>query len=404
MKNYWPWLLLTLFCFLVSLSKPIVHGLEPPALVFPLQQLREYGRALSLVAVVALTYATLKTEVQFLNTSTSRPFLYLWIVQGVIFLKNFLFGDYQIALITFVSYTLLIWVMKRGVMVWIYRDGFEAANLSLLMVGVIFVLLNTYQALSNTAPLTVINGQFSGTTNNPQMAAITLTVLIPCLLFKLESKASSKLGKIFFGMTLLAVLYFVWWTASRTGLVMAVAGIIFFYRFRQGALFRTAAIIGLVAAIILPYFSPTMFSGDSGGLTMLGKLQTAGDTRTPVWIGLLDQFYENPLFGQLLTGDRIGFGENSWLSVAANTGLIGLLPLLLFTYQCLKLVGKLFRIGRQNPTHLFQCSTLISGIMTVLVGSLFESILVGVLTAPLSALLVFLLLGDYIIDESHRLA
>ncbi|MFM7471844.1 MAG: O-antigen ligase family protein [Nodosilinea sp.] len=402
MKKYLPWLLLSLFCFLVSLSKPFVHGLEPPALVIPLQQLREYGRILSLAALGALAYVTLGKKAQFFRTSTPKPLQYLWILQGVIFCKAFLFGDSQTALLLFLTYTFLIWVMRRGVLVWIYRDGFDAANLSMITVAVIFVVLNTCQALISTAPLTVINGQFSGTTNNPQMLVITLVPLIPCLLFKLEDKSSSKLGKAFFIATLVVMFYFVWWSASRTGLIMAVASVIFFYRFRQGPLFRTAAILALVAAFILPYFSPTLLSGGDGSLSMLGKLQGGTDTRTEVWQTLLNSFYENPLFGTPIQGGRLGFGENTWLSVAATTGLIGLLPLLLFAYEALKMIIKLLTISRRQSVYAVQCNTVIAGIVTIFVGSFFEALILGVLTTPILALLIFLLLGNYIIYCSYQ--
>jgi hypothetical protein len=402
--RYFPWLLLALFCFLVSLGKPYIENYDIPALVFPLEQLRDSGRPLSIACLVGLLYCASKTPRQFFETYTPPAFRYLLVLQGIIFLKNVFYGNSTTALLLIITYTLFITVMTKGVMKWLCRDGFAVANWSLVMAGAIFVLLNAYQAIQSTYPVTVINGQFSGTTNNPQMAALTLVPVVPCLLFQLEKQASTQFKKAFYLVILLLVLCFIWWTASRTGFLMAVASIVFFYRFRQGALFRTAVVIGLVAAIALPLVQPFFSTGaDVGGtsLTLLGKLQSGGDTRTAVWRTLLNTFLSYPIFGAPLQGERLGFGENSWLAVGATTGLIGLLPLVMFGYECLKTMGKMLQISRQVPAYYFHCSTVIAGIAGLMVGSMFEAFLVGILSMPITALLFFMLLGDYIIKESQ---
>lgn len=408
-RRYFVWILFSLFCFSASLGKFASFTLpEPPPLVFPLQQVRDFGRPLTLTFLGLLGVYTYKCKSKSSLSLIQIPlaFRYLWCVHVIIFLKNFLYGDIEFSLIVLGTYTAFLWVLSKGVMKWLHQDGFTLANQSLAAVGTIFCVLNLYQALQNSYPVTFINGQFSGTTNNPQMAALTLVSTIPCLIFQFEKQSPTWRSKVLNALALFFALYFIWWTASRTGLIMAVATILFFYRFRQGALVKTTLAIGSLIAISVLLFgidTSTLFSNAAEGFTLTSKLQSGGNTRSAVWLTLWNIFLENPLFGAPLQGDRIGFGENSWLAVAATTGVIGLIPLLLFGAECVKMIAKMLTLSRRHPHYYFHCSVVISGISGLLVGSMAEAFLVGILSTPITALLTFLLMGNYLLQEAAYL-
>lgn len=408
-RRYSVWILFALFCFSTSLGKFVSPNWpEPPPLVFPLQQIRDYARPIALTFLILLGTYTYKFNSRSIPFKTQIPlaFRYLWCVHLIIFLKNLAYGDIEYALLVFGTYNFLLWVLCKKVMKWLYQDGFILANQALAAVGAIFCILNLYQALQNSYPITFINGQFSGTTNNPQMAALTLVPTIPCLIFQLDKQSPSLRSKVFNALALLFSLYFIWWTASRTGLIMAAASVLFFYRFRQGALVKMTLTIGCLIAVSVLLFGidpSALFSNAAEGHTLVSKFQNGEDTRSAVWLTLWNNFMEYPLFGMPLQGDRVGFGENSWLAVAATTGVVGLTPLLLFGAECVKMIAKMLTLSRQYPYYYFHCSVVISGISGLLVGSMAEAFLVGILSTPITALLMFLLMGNYLLQEADYL-
>ena len=375
--RYLPWLILGIFCFAASLGKPPYEEFIPvPPLASPLEQMRDLGRPISLGLLACLLYFTGKTSQRFSPKSVPKSLQYLWLVQLVVALKNMIYGDAELAIILLVAYTLFIYVMVNGVAKWIRRDGFDSANSCLIIAIAIFSIANLYQVAQNSYPLAVLNGQFNGTSNNPQMAALTLISAVPCLMFQIEKKSSVFWEKVLYPVLLIVVLYFLWWTASRTGLIMAIATIVFFYRTRQGALLRVVGVMLTLLFVAVLFIQPDNFAGigaNDVGLSMASKLQEGTNTRTEAWTALLNAFLDNPIFGAPLESDRLGFGESSWLAAGATVGMLGMLPLLMFGFECLKSISAMLKISRKMPAYYFHCSVVVSGIAGLLVGSIAEA-------------------------------
>jgi hypothetical protein len=264
----------------------------------------------------------------------------------------------------------------------------------------IFVVLNLYQFVLNRQAITFTQGRFLGTTGNPQHAGVLLAALIPCLMFTIQSSAGRRFTKYLWMALLLAVMYFLVLSGSRTGLIMGAVSILLFYRNNGSAWFRIIGVIALLAAITIPFLQPESLSSSSTGIdaNVSDRFSSTSNTREGVWGGMWNSFMDNMLFGAPLQSERMGYGENSWLAVAANLGLMGFIPMLLMGWESLKLIGQLYRLGERQPYYFFQSSTIIAGLGSMLIGSCFEAFLLGNITFSMLAFLMYLLMGGYLIE------
>jgi hypothetical protein len=173
---------------------------------------------------------------------------------------------------------------------------------------------------------------------------------------------------------------------------------LFFYRQRAGNLLRLGIFVGVVLAVISPFLSQDGSGWGASYTAATDKFLSGTNTREGVWLALWNQFINYPLFGVPLQGERLGYGESSWLAAGANLGLLGFLPLVMFGLECLKMILQLNKLTHKNPIYFLQSSTVIAGLASLLVGSFSEAFLLGNLTFSLLALLMYLSLGKYLIE------
>lgn len=393
------WFLLACCGFTASMSIYTAEWLkEQPRLLPPLEQIRQSGRPISgglvaILLVLALVLAQKNTRKSLVPT----PILCLLFVQITLFVKSYLIGNFAAAMSGLALYGLVLAMVIWGPSRWLQTDGdFQGGAWSIAMVGVIFVLTNTYQYVIDRFPITFTNGYFMGTTGNPQHAAMLLVGVVPCVLFLFESTKSGTQKTAW--LTLLLVLCVgLAMTASRTGAFAGVMAVLLFYRKRGGKFLQLA----LIASIIL-YIGFSLFHNPSDAVSPSLLSKGAADTRSAVWSEQIEKFLQNPLFGAPLVGERVAFNESSWLGIAAGAGVIGLLPLLMFGYSTLKMMLKLDRFSKQYPQYYLHCSAVIAGLGAMLAGSFTEAYLLGILTFSILAVLQYLVLGQYLCELSQR--
>jgi hypothetical protein len=110
---------------------------------------------------------------------------------------------------------------------------------------------------------------------------------------------------------------------------------------------------------------------------------------------MYNRFLEYPVFGvSEIDGGRLGFGESSWLAMAANAGLIGLVPLLLFGLGAIALIWRLLWVRSDNRTR---AGVAAAGLASLLAGSIFEAYLLGSLSAPFMITCVYVALAARIL-------
>ncbi|MCB0214219.1 MAG: O-antigen ligase family protein [Anaerolineae bacterium] len=394
------WLLVSLGRFAASLAKfRNEFVLEPPALVFPLQQLREMGRPLTIALLGLLLILAWQRTTKGRGRSMPTPILFLIGVQLAIFLKTVLFGSPSFATLAAATFGAVVVMINWGPSRWIMdEEGFYLAAWSMALVGLIFLAVNLYQAVFDLYAITFVKGRLVGTTGNPQHAATLLAAILPAFIFLIEQPAHHLRSRLLWLSGLALVLGALYMTGSRTGVLMAITTVLFFYRQRVGLLLRIGLMAGLALGVVIIVFNQNALLVDLSLTNINDKLLSGTNSRDGIWAILWRNFQAYPLFGAPLRGDRLmGYGESSWLGTAAAVGLVGLIPLLLFGLTALQMMGRLVGIGQKSRMLFLQSSMVISGLASLLFGSVFEAYLLGNLTFPIMALLLYLALGHYVI-------
>ncbi|WP_099237310.1 O-antigen ligase family protein [Synechococcus sp. BDU 130192] len=391
------WLLVALCCFAASLSEfRDQYVLDPPDLVFPLEQLRAAGRPLSLLLVGLLLWLGVETPNKQSWRQRFMPSAVwcLMAIQGLIFFKTFASGSLSFALLAFMTFASTVLMVWLGPSRWLQDDGqFYLAIWAIASVGVLFVIANGYQAFFDLYPITFVHGALLGTTGNPQHAATLLATTVPCLLFLMQAQRQQR-QQIFWVIALVLVLIALFLTASRTGALMGCLAVLLFFRRGKNQFIRVAFFIGLFVAVLVPILS-TLDTNSVANQLLDTELE---NSRLRVWRAMWNAFSAHPFFGAPLQSDRLGYGENSWLAIAANLGIVGLIPLFFFGVSCIRLILKLDQIATRSPMYSLHSNTIIAGLAALLVGSIFEAFLLGTITFPSLALLLYLSLGQYLIE------
>jgi hypothetical protein len=396
------WLLFSLCCFASSLNKFADQWIKvSPPLMFPLQQIREYGRPLAIIFLLLLILLALQTQNNWRQRILPKAIDYLIFVQFAIFAKTLLYGSQEFALISALTFGGIIFMLKKGPGRWMNDDeNFHMIVKSIAVAGVIFVVINGVQFLVNRQAITFVHGRFLGTTGNPQHAAVLLAATIPCLMSLIQRFPRWNFAKSFWVIILLVSVYFLLLSGSRTGLIMGVVSILLFYRNNGGAWIRVILFLAIAAALIVPFLGADSLSSSSTGIdaSVSDRFTSNNDSRAGAWNGMWNGFSNNILFGTPLQGDRLGYGENSWLAAGDQLGLVGFIPMLLMGWESLKLIWQLNQLGNRDSYYFFQCSTVIAGLGSMLIGSCFEAYLLGNITFSLIAFLTYLLMGGYLIE------
>lgn len=397
------WLLFSLCCFASSLNKfkDQWTGLTPP-LIFPLQQIRSNGRPLAIVLLILLIFIALQTQTNWRQRILPKAIDYLIAVQFAIFAKTLLYGDQEFAYVSALTFGGIIFMLKRGPGRWMQDDeNFHLAVKSIAIAGLIFVIANSFQFLINRYPITFAQGRFLGTTGNPQHAGVLLAATVPCLMFLIQKLPKWNFAKFLWVATLIVTLYFLLLSGSRTGLLMGMVSILLFYRNNGGAWVKILLFLAISAALIIPFLGVDSLSSSSTGIdaNVSDRFTSTNNTRAGVWNGLWNTFMDNILFGSpLAQGGRLGYGENSWLSVGAAVGLVGFIPMMMMGWESLKMIWQLIQLSNRNSYYFFQASAVIAGLGSMLIGSFFEAFLLGNITFSLIAFLTYLLMGGYLIE------
>ncbi|MFN6471286.1 MAG: O-antigen ligase family protein [Nostoc sp. SerVER01] len=391
------WLLFAFCCYATSLGKYQDEWItEPPPLVFPLQQLRDMGRPVTIVLLILLIILGMQTRNGWRRIIIPQPVYYLIAFQVAVFFKVLIYGDVAFALLAIITFGAIVLMFKLGPSRWLQDEhNFRLGVWSLAMAGVIFAIGCAYQGRFNMSAMTFVQGRFLGTTGNSQHAAALLAGTVPCFMFLIESRKKWDWIKALWIALLLVVAYFLFLTASRTGAIMGISSILFFYRNRAGSLLRLGLFVGVLLGVIFWFISPEAITESTPASN---RFISGANTREGAWSGMWNGFMSNPFFGSPLYGGRLVFGENSWLAAGDTTGLIGFIPIVMMGLGCLKMMFELHKLSNRKPNYFLHSSTVIAGLAGLLVGSFSEAILLGNLSFPVFSLLMYLSLGKYLLD------
>jgi hypothetical protein len=180
---------------------------------------------------------------------------------------------------------------------------------------------------------------------------------------------------------------------------MGAISILLFYRNNGGAWLKVILFIGISSVLLMPFLGGETVTSSLGiSSSVSERFTSTNNTRAEVWGYMLNDFSNNIMFGAPLYGDRMGYGENSWLAAGGNLGLVGFIPMTLMGWESLKMIWQLNQLGNRNRYYFFQSSAVMAGLGSLLIGSIFEPFLLGNITFSLMAFLTYLVMGGYLLE------
>jgi hypothetical protein len=164
------------------------------------------------------------------------------------------------------------------------------------------------------------------------------------------------------------------------------------FRFRLGRFVVSFVVCGVFVYIMLTIFS------QAGIELIASRLLDVSDTRSQAWGEMLRQFRRSPLVG--VSGEEAQYSENSYLLVAARTGLIGIIP---FTIGMIIVASSLLKLQRLRSylgEEKLLADLITASITGLAVGGMFEGYLYATFSFPLFSTFIFLNLLDYCVDKA----
>jgi hypothetical protein len=169
---------------------------------------------------------------------------------------------------------------------------------------------------------------------------------------------------------------------------MAAVQFLLLVRLRVGKGLVFVLLAGIFLLVGLQFFSE--------GLAGADRLISINDTRGHVWQRLIQEFLRYPLMGAM--GEEFVGGESSYLSVASQMGLFGLVPFSI----ALALAGvALFRLHRLRGyfgEYVLLADLVTSGLAALAVGGIFEAYLLGTLSVAIFFLYAYMMLLAFLLD------
>ncbi|MDA0803777.1 MAG: O-antigen ligase family protein [Planctomycetota bacterium] len=209
--------------------------------------------------------------------------------------------------------------------------------------------------------------RFVGVTSNPQFVGVFSAMALLAGTWLWRSR--TPMGKIALAATMGAMLMALFFTGSRTSMLMAAIGLgIISFRRLGNLVFLAPLLLGGIWAV---QYVADLFGVGPG----LERLTEGGNTRTYVWAIMWDDFLNNPAFGRGATEKGQG-SENSYLFAAASYGIAGAGLLVVGAARAFILAFRP-RIPSASINTLRSREFLVAFIMMSLAGSVLEGFLVG---------------------------
>ena len=413
-----------ILCFLIAVNKSsytlwvsfglcsfIVAVVAPPgvntSLAFPFEEIRTFSRPISIFILGSFSIRSLIDKTKNLHRSKiPKSVFFLFLTLCTINIKLLIAGDFLFGLFNSVTILILFLLIRH---MWAKLNSLldiHLASMSIAVGGLLFMLSSLYQAIFDIQPLIFFNNQFVGMANNPQMTGLILALSLPSLLFLLESTFTPKSIRFIIPFMIIVLLYMIFLTGSRTAIVTLSISILGYYQNRSVKLikfFFLLVVSGSITTLIFPEVN--QFVTDLSVFDVsTDRFTNITDTRTQIWQNLWSSFLQYPLFGVPAGGERIGFGESTWLGAAASLGLLGLIPLLLFAKSCAQTLWDLNRntlISKQSnlKPYLSLVNSSFAGMFT---SSIAEAYLLGSLAFPIFAALIYILISGSLYEVTQQ--
>ena len=386
------WILISLLLFFSPLMVPGTAFAGYVPAITPFQQFRTYGRPMCGIILVLLLIPTIHSQRGWRQRIIIFPTVAFFLFEILFSARNIAGGAAFRGAIAFGVFFLIFAVMAIGIPRWLQdlsdvRALVRAVGLS----GIMMVICTMIQLAANRSAATAANRLIGLTANAQQMALVTSVTLIP-VAFLMLWKDETKRWRIAWALTAASLLILLAWTGSRTGTLVAATGLLILFRRHIGRFFS----FGVLSAILI-LFGLALFGIDISEPT--SRLFRTDDTRTGVWRRMFEDFMANPMMG--IPAEEASGSENSFLLVAARTGIVGLLPLLVVLGGCAVAAFSLHRSRRVLREQSLLVDLTLGGLASLFLGAMFEGYLMGTLTHQVFMIYLYLALLGYLLDAAE---
>jgi hypothetical protein len=382
------WGVIGLMLWMATLSYYVEALTLPETLVQPLNTLRAFGRPLTVTLLFSLLLVTITSTRGWRRRLLGPGVLALFFFEMVFAFRTAAGGVVTRGVLNLVLYPLLFTIMAWGVSRWLqdWRDA-RALIRTIVWAGLIFLAGTGCQLLFNPSAIVHANRLYS-TTGNPQHAALVIAIALPSLCYTIVNKQEWKIWRLILGVATGFLVLLLIWTGSRTGLIVAAVGVVLLFRARLGKLALTSIIVGLSVWLAMQIYTESTLS--------IAGMFARGDTRTRAWVIWWQQFLDNKAWGVM--SEQYGTGENSYLTTAAQTGLVGLIPLFIAVVATIWQLVRLQRLRRYLGEYIMMADLVTAGLVAIGVGAIFEGYLLGALTMPVFCIYLYLALATFLLD------
>lgn len=340
--------------------------------VFPLNYMETYSRplfALLLGTFLIIVYSNRQFRKAFRPSNTAWLLLLFQLHFSALMILNEIpngLPSIPIFLLSFVVMTFLAEQLRD----YRHRQYFIE---SVVLSGALFTFACVYQWLR--APQNSIwAGRFIGITDNSQHTAQFLALfIIPTVFLQFSNTKSAFQRNAIWGLLAVEVglLFF---TGSRTGLLMTLLPLAIMFRRRSRYIGFAAIGLGVVAAFAV------LITPESQEATQ--RLVSTKDTRSELFISLWQQFLDNPMFGKMnvityMGVPRVQIRENTYLMVASMMGMVGITIFGSYLFVLGSSMRRLLVLPVRSNTPQFH-DFLLASLVSILAGAFFEGYLLAI--------------------------
>lgn len=356
----------------------------------PIETLVQNGRPITALLMVALLLLSLSRGGGKVNLTPPRLMWPIHAIQLLLLLKMLtgnVSGTFviQAGVIYCLVGLLAIFVVSE----WLsWERTLAGPAVALTIVLALFCGITEMQLRFNPQAVVLYNGRLIGTCGNPQHAATLLAVCLPGPLYLLLMARNGQIYlRLFSALVLISTFHLLLLTGSRTGAMMAVIVV--------GLFFRKRVILVLAVGLFCYVFYTALLDDETKKIA--SRLVSMEDTRTNVWKAQWQGFLRHPFIGEPISGNRIGFGENSWLGLLQKAGLAGGACLVWLLFEIAHSMKRLRGRIRLAGHSLISAEFCLAGLLALFVGSFLEAYLLGIITLPILALLTYAVSIEHIL-------
>jgi hypothetical protein len=358
----------------------------------PLQQIVENGRSLTWVLLALLLVPTFLARRGWRRRVVAPGLIVLLIFHLLFTSLRIYWGFEEKGWASLPTYILLFASLGYGLGKWLQstQDAYRLIN-CMAYVGAIFAGVTVLQLVIDRSGI-IENGRLVSTCITATFAAELIAVTLLPTIYLIALPGMRRIKRIALCISAALLVVFLIWTGTRTGLLMALIGVLITFRARLGRFIIT----GILLAILVLGAS-TLFQGSFEGIS---RLTSTSDTRTAGWRIAFRQFVAHPVLGMISSEQAIT--ESSFISAAAYTGVIGSAILFLAMFLLFLDLFRAYLMRSVLKEHATLVDLAAGGIISLVGGAFLEGYLLGVLAFQIIALYFYVGLLTYALDYQRN--